>query len=598
MSNKGKLFLIFAMLILIPIFNNKILVLAKDLSGDKVYIEQNNYYSIYYKVHDEWSEGYNIEIYVENASDETIYNWKMQLIAENKIDNIWNAQILKENNDTYILMNDTSNKNINAGEYISFGLVLRKNGKSNECFNGAKLLYMQEDIQQENIKIDTEIKSSWNNNEIYEITIENLSNHNISNWNIEFLSNGIIKNIWNAKIKSNLDNRTIVVCEDYNSIIKVNEKVTFGLELEYADIYNKQMPTQLMLTVSENDFLKGIQFIGKEAPKEMDTYAHNIINVHLQMFEQDKEIEIDNQFRISDGIQVISLQDTDVLGTETYCYWIYDDKNIIGYLRVYDDEGEYQSIMSLCDLKEMDFKSEKDQFAFAYVNNNLCLIENNKVVKVLESAIEENLDDEVEEKEVNLGENSLINTLDRSEIIIYEKKAGARAITTSGKTLAVPIVVQGGDPICWAACMASICNYKMGMRYTANDVIKKTKHGNKGATTEKIVSYFKNVYKLQCTQEKALTYAKVKSYIQGNQPIYAIFRGKKIPENVYTKHAVIIKGYYQQNKAVVYYIMNPQSSQSQSITVSRKAQNDGTKLRAPLGSCNMGWKTTISYFRK
>lgn len=165
-------------------------------------------------------------------------------------------------------------------------------------------------------------------------------------------------------------------------------------------------------------------------------------------------------------------------------------------------------------------------------------------------------------------------------------------MTNTGKTLSVPTVLQENNPICWAASMASVYNYKKGTKYTAKDIIKKTKHGNKGATLTQIYNYFKNTFKFSCTKGSPLSYAGVKSRIQANQPIYVMFHTK----DGKNAHIVVIKGYYQQNNKVVYYLMNPQSSSSQTITVASGAQKDGSEVNGYM-HYKMYWYKSIYDFR-
>lgn len=566
---------------------------AESLNKKETLVE-NQYYIIFYTITDEWEDGFNATISIQNIGDETIYNWKMELETENAISNIWNAQVLeKEIGKKYNIKNNTFNRDIEHGETVFFGLTVNKDIENKNYFSNARLLYAHEEIEEDGYKVNVDIKTSWENHELYEITIENISEKDIINWNLSFNTNGIIDDIWNAQIKESLGNEVVVSCKDYNSIIGVNDKVSFGIEMKYGDINIKEIPSNFIITLSENDFLNNLYFIGNESDDEMNQYAKNIIDIHLQVFAEDGNLDL-REYKISEGIQAMELRDDKLSGLDFYYYWIYTDNQIIGYLKVYYENNELQSCMTLCDLIRSDFLDENAVYSFVYVDNSLCLMRDNKIIEVLESTIMDSTEEIKEGNSIIINGDNTINLLNDSTQQTFVKNSSikTKAAANTGKTLAVPIVLQGSNPICWAASMASVHNYRKGTKYTAKDIIKKTKHGNKGATLTQIYDYFKNTFKLSCTKGSPLSYAGVKSRIQANQPIYAMFHtkdGKKA-------HIVVIKGYYQQNNKVVYYLMNPQSSSSQTITVASGAQKDGSEVNGYM-HYKMYWYKSIYDFR-
>lgn len=222
------------------------------------------------------------------------------------------------------------------------------------------------------------------------------------------------------------------------------------------------------------------------------------------------------------------MRDDKLSGIDFYYYWIYTDNQIIGYLKVYYENNELQSCMTLCDLTQSDFLDENAVYSFAYVDNSLCLMRDNKIIEVLESTIMDSTEEIKEGNSIIINGDNTINLLNDSTQQTFVKNSSikTKAAANTGKTLAVPTVLQGSNPICWAASMASVHNYRKGTKYTAKDIIKKTKHGNKGATLTQIYDYFKNTFKLSCTKGSPLSYAGVKSRIQANQPIYAMFHTK------------------------------------------------------------------------
>lgn len=80
-----------------------------------------------YQIDQRWENGYNGTISITNTGETTIENWCIAFEQSNPIQNIWNAQIKSEENNSYIIRNQEWNQDIKKGETISFGFTASGN---------------------------------------------------------------------------------------------------------------------------------------------------------------------------------------------------------------------------------------------------------------------------------------------------------------------------------------------------------------------------------------------------------------------------------------------------------------------------------------
>lgn len=78
-------------------------------------------YEIDYQIFDAWKTGFTGNVTINNKSDKTIEDWQLSFHFENEISNIWNAEILTHEGDTYTIKNAGWNQNIAPNSSITFG---------------------------------------------------------------------------------------------------------------------------------------------------------------------------------------------------------------------------------------------------------------------------------------------------------------------------------------------------------------------------------------------------------------------------------------------------------------------------------------------
>lgn len=87
------------------------------------------------------------------------------------------------------------------------------------------------------IEVHIEITARWENHYNADVTITNLSDTRIDDWEISFSFQNKIEHIWNARIseEDKENSRYTVKNADWNQDIEKNEFVTFGMTVYYED---------------------------------------------------------------------------------------------------------------------------------------------------------------------------------------------------------------------------------------------------------------------------------------------------------------------------------------------------------------------------
>lgn len=88
----------------------------------------------------------------------------------------------------------------------------------------------------ENDKIDVkfDITGKWENHYNATVTINNISDEVIEDWEVEFDFCDKIESIWNAKVMSAKNNKCVIRNAGWNQDIKAHESVSFGMTVSYT----------------------------------------------------------------------------------------------------------------------------------------------------------------------------------------------------------------------------------------------------------------------------------------------------------------------------------------------------------------------------
>lgn len=108
-------------------------------------------------------------------------------------------------------------------------------------------------------------------------------------------------------------------------------------------------------------------------------------------------------------------------------------------------------------------------------------------------------------------------------------------------SLGISYVPQNGEPICWAACMASVVNYFRSTSYTADSMVSYLGQDSDYNYIENIVSWFESYWDFTCGGPiySVLTYNNIKLYINNDRPVFCGL----IKSGADSGHAVVVYGY-------------------------------------------------------
>lgn len=202
-------------------------ICPETIINASVFSESISYegYDVEYDIIEKWDNGATVKIVITNTGTEPIINWAFVFDAGGKINNMWNAQIVKSTKNEYLIKNCGWNYVIEPGQSVDFGYTF-EGDNYNQLKNFELCSKKIEEKDSYSIKMN--IVNSWENKIQGELEICNISENPIEAWELSFDTNFTIDNIWDAKIiKSNGNNYTIA-CENWNYIIEAGKSVTIG----------------------------------------------------------------------------------------------------------------------------------------------------------------------------------------------------------------------------------------------------------------------------------------------------------------------------------------------------------------------------------
>lgn len=115
---------IIASILVIAVF----ISLISSISVNAAETNQKTYtyagYTIEYSVSSSWGDSQTVGVKITNTSSNSINNWAIKFGTKNKINNIWNTVIHKNENNEYIIKNATNNSEIKPNQSVNFGCTI------------------------------------------------------------------------------------------------------------------------------------------------------------------------------------------------------------------------------------------------------------------------------------------------------------------------------------------------------------------------------------------------------------------------------------------------------------------------------------------
>lgn len=190
-----------------------------------------------------WDKHYNVDVTLKNISGERLEDWEIKFPFSDTIENIWNAQIMKNEDGVYYIKNVDWNQDIEVDKTVSFGMTVL-------CADNAQINIPEKcEVARECVEVETEYEvtyqeySRWDNKVNGVITIQNLSDVRIEDWKLELETNLKFEQIWNAEILETDEYYCYLDNKNYNENIEANGSITFGFiatfegEIDIAEYY-------------------------------------------------------------------------------------------------------------------------------------------------------------------------------------------------------------------------------------------------------------------------------------------------------------------------------------------------------------------------
>ncbi len=187
---------------------------------------EGEFYRVIFKLMDIWSDGYNATVRIENTGNDIIENWMLKFDFQGAVTSIWNAVMIEQNQEGYLVKNAVWNQDIEVGKSVEFGIC----GEGN--FSGFpkeyELIGNLKDVPAEDYTITYQLKNDWESGFIGEICIENNTEDTLEDWILEFDFPRNINSIWNAVIESHEEEHYVIKNAGYNANIAGGQKITLG----------------------------------------------------------------------------------------------------------------------------------------------------------------------------------------------------------------------------------------------------------------------------------------------------------------------------------------------------------------------------------
>lgn len=161
--------------------------------------EDNCDVKIQYQITGHWDHHYNVDVTLENMTDERIDNWEIRIPANYEIENIWNAKITDHYDNRYKIHNAEWNQDIPVDGSVSFGMtVICEEEIEMPAYTYTAGLMQR--VHETDYKVEFKNHSQWENKFSGQIIVTNQREEPIEDWSVFLYSNFEIVQIWNAAI--------------------------------------------------------------------------------------------------------------------------------------------------------------------------------------------------------------------------------------------------------------------------------------------------------------------------------------------------------------------------------------------------------------
>ena len=218
-----------------------------------IQINPNKYigdgYEVEFKVTNQWTGAFNGEFVLTNTSDKPLENWTLKFDFQDEITNMWNAQIVTHEGNSYIIKNQGYNQDIAPGSSVNIGFQANWNDEIS-IPQKYDLLIAKQEVENTDYTIDFNVTSDWGQAFNGEISITNNTEETIEDWTLEFDFDRNIERFWTAEIVKHEDDHYVIKNAGYNANIAPGQTITLGFSGNPGNVDSKPTDYHLYKVVN------------------------------------------------------------------------------------------------------------------------------------------------------------------------------------------------------------------------------------------------------------------------------------------------------------------------------------------------------------
>ena len=306
-----------------------------DKQDDSQNNKLNDRIKVEYNVTGSWTGGSSVVVRVYNISNEVIHNWALRYITNDQLYNVQCAEDISTES-VHILKNAGWNQDIPVDSYVEFNYI-QYYDKEIDIPDSFELLNVTEETNKNDYNVLLLEESRYGTSGIVQLIIENKTEEAIEDWSLEFSSNFIIDNVWNAELVSQKNNIKLTN-PNYHQNISPLESYIIGMEVHGTE--EKFEANSYKLTQEKNTHSDSTSGEKKEA------YIGNVIFSNTS-FETGKKtnVVINSKVINDDGCEVKVFKQTE--SGWKYITSLYDNGNMEQNHDDIMDDGTYSNQFSI-----------------------------------------------------------------------------------------------------------------------------------------------------------------------------------------------------------------------------------------------------------
>ena len=306
-------------------------------------------YEVEFNVTNQWPGAFIGEFVLTNTSDKPLENWILKFNFEHEITNMWNAQIVTHEANSYIIKNMGYNQDIAVGSSLNIGFQANFDDqiKVPEQYD---LLIAKQEVEDTDYTIDFKVTSDWGQAFNGEISITNNTEETIEDWTLEFDFDRNIERFWTAEIVEHEGEHYVIKNAGYNANIASGQTITLGLSGTQGNVKTVPQNYKLNKIGISGDSRKEVEYDGTNNFSYVKPFnKEDIVTTSINIDGEDvKKVYVKNQIILSAN-KGVSFEEIKQL-LEKY------DGVIVGYIaraRRYQVEFTESTYEALCEKIEL-----------------------------------------------------------------------------------------------------------------------------------------------------------------------------------------------------------------------------------------------------